>query len=119
MGTEAQNEANRRNAERSTGPRSEAGKKRASLNAVTHGLTARDAVIPGESEEEYEAFRSSFWTQWQPEVPRQLVERSPLRRVPLISGAEEGMLRKRRAQSLDRLERLQREATPPETGKGA
>ncbi len=33
--------ANRRNAERSTGPRSRRGKARAALNAVTHGLSGR------------------------------------------------------------------------------
>ncbi len=38
MASERQIEANRRNARKSTGPRSGAGKKRASRNAYTHGL---------------------------------------------------------------------------------
>ena len=54
------------NARRSTGPKTEAGKKRASLNARTHGLTAADAVIPGESGEDFEAFRAALWAQWEP-----------------------------------------------------
>jgi hypothetical protein len=33
-------ESNRRNAQQSTGPRTEAGKKTSSLNALRHGLTA-------------------------------------------------------------------------------
>jgi hypothetical protein len=39
MASEGQIAANRRNARRSTGPRSGAGKKRASRNAYRHGLT--------------------------------------------------------------------------------
>ncbi|HOG48360.1 MAG TPA: hypothetical protein PLB78_17155, partial [Anaerolineae bacterium] len=38
--------ANRRNAQRSTGPRTPDGKARSSLNAVTHGIFARLDIIP-------------------------------------------------------------------------
>ena len=41
MTTPVQVDANRRNAEQSTGPRSAAGKARVSRNAITHGLTCR------------------------------------------------------------------------------
>jgi hypothetical protein len=41
MASERQIAANRRNAHKSTGPRSAAGKKRASHNALRHGLTLR------------------------------------------------------------------------------
>ena len=40
MSSIAQRRANRRNALKSTGPRTETGKRRASLNAVSHGLSA-------------------------------------------------------------------------------
>ena len=40
MASERQIAANRRNARKSTGPRSGAGKKRASRNAYRHGLTS-------------------------------------------------------------------------------
>jgi len=40
--------ANRRNAQKSTGPRSAAGKSRARLNALKHGVTAQIPVLPGE-----------------------------------------------------------------------
>ncbi len=38
-------EANRRNAQKSTGPVTEAGKHRSSMNAVQHGLLARAVPI--------------------------------------------------------------------------
>jgi len=38
-------EANRQNAQKSTGPKTDAGKKTSSQNAVTHGLHATDIVI--------------------------------------------------------------------------
>ena len=41
MTSEKQREANRRNAQRSTGPRSASGKKRSRQNALRHGLSAR------------------------------------------------------------------------------
>ncbi len=41
MTSAAQLEANRRNAQHSTGPRTSAGKSRSSENAVKHGFTAR------------------------------------------------------------------------------
>jgi hypothetical protein len=45
--------ANRANAQKSTGPKTEAGKKRSSLNAFRHGLTGQVLVLP---EEDREAF---------------------------------------------------------------
>jgi hypothetical protein len=42
MASEKQIAANRRNARNSTGPKTIAGKKRASLNAVRHGLASQD-----------------------------------------------------------------------------
>ncbi len=48
MASEKQVEANRRNALRSTGPRTADGKARSRLNAVTHGLTAQTLILPEE-----------------------------------------------------------------------
>jgi hypothetical protein len=53
-------EANRRNAQQSTGPRSEAGKKRSSLNALRHGLTARVVVLPTEDLDAYRKFSDEY-----------------------------------------------------------
>jgi hypothetical protein len=41
-------QTNRANAKHSTGPRTEAGKQRASLNALRHGLTSQSPVLPSE-----------------------------------------------------------------------
>ena len=46
--TKAQIRANRENAKKSTGPRTAEGKARVSLNALKHGLLARDTVLPTE-----------------------------------------------------------------------
>ena len=48
MATRAQIKANRNNAKKSTGPRTEEGKAVVAKNALKHGLLARDTVLPGE-----------------------------------------------------------------------
>lgn len=48
MPTEKQLAANRANAQRSTGPRSESGKQRSRLNATRHGLSGQVVVLPEE-----------------------------------------------------------------------
>ena len=57
MSTDAQITANRRNAKKSTGPKTPEGKAKSSLNALKHGLTASTDVIRGESQAEYDAHR--------------------------------------------------------------
>ena len=70
-------EANRRNAENSTGPRSEAGKQRSSRNAVRHGLTAETVIEPLEDAADYEAFEEAIAASFDPEtaVERELILR--------------------------------------------
>ena len=60
MASVAQIQANRLNAQKSTGPRTVAGKERASQNALRHGLLAREAVIQGEDPEEFEVYREGM-----------------------------------------------------------
>ena len=57
MTTDAQIAANRRNAESSTGPRTDDGKNVSKLNALKHGLTGNVAVLPTEDPQEYARFR--------------------------------------------------------------
>ena len=58
MATRKQIRANRRNARKSTGPRTEAGKAASSANALSHGLTAAGTVVlPEEEPEEFERLR--------------------------------------------------------------
>ena len=52
--TPAKAAANKRNAARSTGPKSEPGKRFASRNAVTHGIYAPGILLPGESKKEFD-----------------------------------------------------------------
>jgi len=60
--------ANRTNALRSTGPRTLEGKARSSLNAVTHGLRARQPLLADESIDEYEALAAALVEQLTPET---------------------------------------------------
>src|SRR5262249_31388240 len=46
-------EINRRNAQKSTGPRTPEGKQRVRLNGLKHGLTAKTVVLPGEDQRAY------------------------------------------------------------------
>ncbi len=69
MATEAQIEANRANAQKSTGPRTPEGKAVVAQNAITHGLLARAGVIPGEQEHEFQAHREGLLKQLRPGAP--------------------------------------------------
>jgi hypothetical protein len=51
--SDAKIQANRINAQKSTGPRTPEGKRAACMGRTTHGLTAKTAVLPGESAEEF------------------------------------------------------------------
>jgi hypothetical protein len=53
-------EANKKNAQKSTGPKSLWGKHQASGNAITHGLHANKHLIIGEQVEEFEQYKSSM-----------------------------------------------------------
>ena len=48
-------ESNRRNSQRSTGPRTQAGKEKVRFNGLKHGMTARSTVLPGEDPARFEA----------------------------------------------------------------
>jgi len=70
-------EANRRNALRSTGPRTEAGKGATRGNAVRHGLTAETVIGTLEDAEDYKAFEAAVTADYdaQSAVERELVLR--------------------------------------------
>ena len=69
MSTEAKIIANRRNAQKSTGPRTRAGKAAISQNAVKHGLLARQAVISSERREDFDIHRDRIISDMVPESP--------------------------------------------------
>jgi hypothetical protein len=60
MSTEAQINANRRNSQKSTGPKSPEGKAVVSKNAVKHGLFASENVIKGEKKEDFDLFHDEM-----------------------------------------------------------
>ena len=66
MATDRQTEANRQNAQKSTGPRTAEGKARSSLNHVTTGIDAQSAVIPGENPADFQAIIGRYHDQFQP-----------------------------------------------------
>src|SRR5262249_57182237 len=74
-------EANRQNAKRSTGPRTQAGKQRSRLNALKHGILAKAVVIHGgpgkEKRGDFDQLLIQFWHHYAPQGPveEMLVER--------------------------------------------
>jgi hypothetical protein len=67
MATEAQISANRRNARLSTGPRSQAGRARSSMNALKAGIHAKSEIIPGEDPEELAKLTAEYYQSIQPQ----------------------------------------------------
>jgi hypothetical protein len=70
-------EANRRNSIKSTGPKTEAGKRASRRNAVRHGLTAETVIGALEDAEDYKGFEAAITTDYdaQSAVERELVLR--------------------------------------------
>jgi len=70
-------EANRRNALKSTGPKTKAGKQSSRCNAVRHGLTAETVIGALEDAEDYKAFEAMIAADYdaQSAVERELVLR--------------------------------------------
>ncbi len=66
MSSQAQIDANRRNAQFSTGPTSETGKAKSSLNAVKTGLTGRTVLLPSDDAAAYQAHVDRIFAQWRP-----------------------------------------------------
>src|SRR6266404_8859802 len=67
---------NRANAAHSTGPKTEAGKKRSSLNAYRHGLTGQTIILPKEDLVAYQDFTDTFFADYKPvgTLEKQLVQ---------------------------------------------
>jgi hypothetical protein len=68
-------EANRRNALKSTGPKTEVGKQTSRRNAVRHGLTAETVIGALEDADDYKAFEAAITADYdaQSAVERELV----------------------------------------------
>jgi hypothetical protein len=66
---EERRETNRRNAQRSTGPKTAEGKAKARLNALKHGLRAEEFALPGEDQEELKRLTDEWVEYYQPRSP--------------------------------------------------
>jgi hypothetical protein len=66
MATHEQLQANRENAQRSTGPRTEEGKAKSSMNAVRTGLTGRTVLLPSDDAAAYQQHVDRFLREHQP-----------------------------------------------------
>src|ERR1700732_3596289 len=68
MATLSQFDANRRNAQHSTGPRTPEGKAASSMNALKSGIHAESSVIPGEDAAALAALTERFYQDCQPQT---------------------------------------------------
>jgi hypothetical protein len=73
MSTTSQTDANRRNAQKSTGPRSAEGKATSSLNALKSGIDAETLIIRGESHLDLESLTALYQDRFLPATPEQSV----------------------------------------------
>ena len=94
MATDKQFTANRANAKKSTGPKTDSGKQISRRNALKHGLTSEAIVIGDEDPTNFEELRAGFEEDFQPETAVQyfLVERLAadafrLLRIPVFEAA--------------------------------
>ena len=69
MATIRQIQANRRNAQKSTGPVSAAGKAASSMNALKTGIHAKSILLPTESLAELEQLIDDYYTSHRPATP--------------------------------------------------
>ena len=70
-------EANRRNAQKSTGPKTEEGKRQSRRNAIRHGLCAETVIETVEDVDDYRGFEATITADFDVEtaVERELVLR--------------------------------------------
>jgi hypothetical protein len=68
MATPRQIEANRRNAQKSTGPKTPEGKQAVSLNSLRHGLRAATVVLPREDAAEFQRLCDDLEAEWRPQT---------------------------------------------------
>jgi len=102
MSSQRQIDANRRNAQHSTGPRTPEGRAAVSLNALRHGLSAETSVLPGEDPSEFQQLLDAFFDEHQPAGPTQtlLVEQMAISawRLRRMRSLETGLFNVRMSQ---------------------
>ena len=66
--SDKQQEANRKNAQHSTGPITPAGKEAIRFNALTYGLRTRASILPDENAADYSQLWDELEADWQPQT---------------------------------------------------
>jgi hypothetical protein len=96
MSSDRRIQANQRNARRSTGPRTAAGKAVSRLNALTHGAFANDLLLPGEDAPAFHRLEARYLAQFKPATPSEafLVQRMIMVswRLPRLAAMESRVL---------------------------
>jgi hypothetical protein len=72
MSSAAQIEANRKNVQHSQGATTEEGRKKSSLNAITHGFTGQKVFVTAEQKIAYEAHCAHYRKQYNPKTHEEL-----------------------------------------------
>ena len=74
MATERQIAANRLNSQKSSGPKTEAGKAKSCLNHLSHGFASSTAqLVPGEDPEEFKALLADLMSEYRPATPTEQI----------------------------------------------
>ncbi len=109
--SEAQIRANRKNAAKSTGPRTTEGKERSRRNALKHGLAGAGIVLPESDAAEVARRTAAFEEELVPvgEVETALVRRAALNSVRMERAADQ-----QTAALTDRIRRVEAEFVAPE-----
>ncbi len=71
--SDKQHEANKRNSEHSTGPKTDEGKRAIRFNALTFGLRTRTAIITGENAAAYSQLWDELDADWHPQGRTELL----------------------------------------------
>lgn len=105
MTSDRQIAANRRNAQRSTGPRSPEGRAISSQNARRHGVLSRNVTVAAEDYEAYCALLEALWAESEPQGEREglLTERlaNLFWRERRLMESERSFLEQRHAEASD------------------
>ena len=106
MSTDRQIEANRLNAQHSTGPSTPEGRAAVRLNGLKYGLYAETLILPGEDPAEFEALLDRLDAEHQPATPTEEIFVSQIANgllAPVAGSAHGSRLLQERAQSAYRV----------------
>ena len=105
MTTKKQTEANRKNAKKSTGPKTGEGKAKSSMNALKHGLTSQRVWLNEEEKKDFHGFRLGLVDEMEPwgSLETQFVCRiaAQMWRLARVPGIEAELLEKLSYDSVD------------------